>query len=205
MPALRFGISCASLLAGHSPTRAAQSSLVIALYTVNTSHFHMEPHLFLGIMASHGFEPDEFKRRDPSVPLPPPFGAGPPLGQGLAAEAPVAASERQAAPSAGPSEARSATAGQQAARRGGADGGGARPGAGLSKAQKAQLGRIEAAGAEAVRARGLPAGLAREYPYMLVEPDALFLKDVRHLLEEYRRVVLQYESLKAGVASEGLR
>jgi hypothetical protein len=186
-----------------------QSSLVIALFTINTTHFNMEQHLFLGIMASHGFEPNEFKPRAPSAALPPPFGAGPPLGQGLTESRPSATPAAAAANSGGSrtSMADSRVASGAVARRGGGGGGGGSSsgGAALSKAQKAVIARIEGAGGELVRQRGLPASLAREYPFMLMDADTLFLKDVRQLLEEYRRVVLQYESLKTGLAADGLR
>ena len=172
--------------------RALQTSVVIALYTVSTSHFNMDPTLFCGIMASHGFQPGEFMPRAPGTKLPAPFDTGPPLGEALAD--PADSSQAQS----------------PAARGGRSNGQQARPrGAGSGRMSKhaahAYISRLESLGEGIVQERGAVQGLARTYPFLLQGPDELFVKDVRDLLEQYRAVVLSYEALKAGLTAEGPR
>jgi hypothetical protein len=153
-----------------------QSSVVIALYTINTSHFNMDSHLFLGIMASHGFNVREFQQRDNRAGLPPPFGTGPPLGQGLKGET-------------GSSGAAQSSEGAPAALA---------PSVSVSK----YLGKVEKNGMAIVQGRGLPHSFAKLYPFFLQEADDLFLHDVAELLEQYKSIAIKYEALKAGIGAE---
>jgi hypothetical protein len=154
----------------------------VALYTIDTSHFNMEPHLFCGIMASHGFQPKEFLPRAQGTKLPPPFDSGLPLGEGLQS----AAGDLTALGL----EPRGKTAGKSDRR--------------LSKqASKAQLARLERMGAHMVHDPSMSQGLVRSYPFLLQNGDELFIKDVRELLAQYRTVVLKYEGLKAALLAGG--
>lgn len=153
---------------------SVQSSVVIALYTINTAHFNMDFHLFLGLMASHGFNVQEFQPRDHKAGLPPPFGQGPPLGQGLKSETTSSgAVPKEPAPVIHA------------------------PPVSVAK----HLGKLEKTGMAIVQAHGLPHSFAKLYPYALQEPDDLFLNDVAELLEQYKNIAIKYEALKAGLAS----
>lgn len=154
----------------------------MALYTIDTSHFNMESHLFCGIMASHGFQPREFLPRVPGTKLPPPFDSGPPLGEALANAAGELAGMA--------TEMRGASAAKSDRR--------------ISKqASKAQLARLERLGAQMVLGRSMSQSLVRGYPFLLQNGDELFVKDVRELLAQYRAVVLKYEGLKAALLAGG--
>lgn len=147
--------------------------MVIALYTINTAHFNMDSHLFLGIMASHGFNVQEFQPRDSKAGLPSPFGPGPPLGQGLQSETTSSGAMKEPAPVIHT------------------------PPVSVAK----YLGKLEKAGMAIVQAHGLPHSFAKLYPYALQEPDDLFLNDIPELLEQYKNITMKYEALKAGLAS----
>lgn len=174
--------------------RCVQASVVIALYTVNTAHFNMDSTLFLGIMASHGFNPDEFQPRDPQARLPPPFDTGPPLGEGLAPQqlveanvphADLGATQRPMVPQS-PSEHPQPQSDK------------AKTGSSSSAARK-RVHELERLGAVKLQDQGLPPHMATTYPFLMQNADDLFLKDVRELLEQYHSVVLKYEALKLGL------
>eukprot|EP00892_Ulva_mutabilis_P005543 jgi/Ulvmu1/3360/UM156_0017.1 len=162
------------------------SSVVIALYTINTTHFNVDSHLLLGIMASHGFDAAEFQARDSKAGLPPPFGTGPPLGQSRARESLPGQRSRT-------SPRQSSTSERQ---KGGTDSSGA-TGAGMSR----YLGRLEKTGSSLIQTRGFSQSLTRMYPYLLQTSEDLMLRDVEDLLEQYKSLVMRYESLKAGLAN----
>lgn len=163
----------------------AQTSVVVALYTINTTHFNMEARLFQGLMASHGFQAQEFVPRAPGTKLPPPFDDGPPLGQGLAE--PHAASG-----DVNPRVARTPAAARAEGR--------------ISKqATRAHIARLELAGASLVQEQALATNLVRGYPFLLQSSEDLFVKDVQDLLDQYRAVVLKYEGLKAALAAAGAK
>lgn len=170
-----------------------QSSVVIALYTITTTHFNMDARLLCGIMASHGFQPNEFMPRAPNTKLPPPFDSGPPLGEGLA----EAASSRGASSS---HDAGGGTANSAVAARG-ARGGDAR--AKLGKhATRAYVRRLEQTGETLVQDRSVSQALMRAYPFLLQSADDLFVKDVKELLDSYHSLVLRYEGLKLAIAAD---
>jgi hypothetical protein len=173
---------------------------MIALYTVSTNHFNMDSRLFCGIMASHGFQPNEFCPRAAGTKLPPPFDTGPPLGQGLAGSRNEPAPPPPMTTSEG-----SNLHGGQADGRGGQ--GEAKPASTriAKHTAKAYIGHLEQFGEALVQDRSLSQSLVRLYPFLLQSPDELFVKDVKDLLEQYRSVVLKYEGLKAALAVEGPR
>lgn len=165
---------------------AVQSSVVIALYTINTTHFNVDSHLFLGIMASHGFDAGEFQARESKVGLPPPFGSGPPLGQNNKREASSLQRSRTSS---------SRQDGVHERAKHGNDSA-VHSGAGLSR----YISRLEKSGSSLIQSRGLSQTVSRVYPYLLQTPDDLTLRDVEDLLDQYKALVMRYEALKAGLA-----
>lgn len=163
-----------------------QSSIVAALYTINTTHFNVDPNLFLGIMASHHFDPAEFQPRDTTSGLPPPFGTGPPLGQSKTRHALSTQRLRPALRQDATNE----------RPRHGSDSA-SHTGPGVSR----YLARLEKTGSSLVQCRGLSQSLSRTYPFLLQNPEDLTLRDVEDLLEQYKNSVMRYEALKAGVAN----
>lgn len=178
---------CVSIHTTFTRRCAVQSSVVIALYTINTTHFNVDSHLLLGIMASHGFNAAEFQARDTKSGLPPPFGNGPPLGQ----------SKPPQDPSPGQRSRANARHGSPNERPKAGTDSSISAGVGMSR----YLGRLEKSGTSIIQSRGLSQSLTRMYPYLLQNPDDLMLRDVEDLLEQYKSLVMRYESLKAGLAN----
>ena len=169
-----------------------QTSVVVALYTVDTTHFNMDSRLFCGIMASHGFQPNEFAPRAPNTKLPPPFDTGPPLGEGLA-ETPSS----RGASSQGASGAASNSSGAPRHIRSAE----VRPKMG-KHATRAYLRRLEQTGEALVQDRNVSQTMMRTYPFLLQNADDLFVKDVKELLESYHTIVLKYEGIKLALAGD---
>lgn len=164
-----------------------QSSVVIALYTINTTHFNVDSHLFLGIMASHGFNAAEFQAREITVGLPPPFGNGPPLGQNKKREASSSQRSRMSSSLQDSMNDRAKHGSESSVQSS----------AGVSR----HISRLEKTGSSLIQSRGLSQSLSRVYPYLLQHPDDLTLRDVDDLLEQYKGLVMRYEGLKAGLAN----
>lgn len=137
-------------------------------------------------MASHGFDAAEFQARDSKAGLPPPFGNGPPLGQSRTGGSTSAQRSRTSGHHSSPNE----------RQKLGSDTG-VLTAAGMSR----YLGRLEKTGSSLIQSRGLSQSLTRMYPYLLQAPDDLMLRDVEDLLEQYKSLVMRYESLKAGLAN----
>lgn len=189
-------------------------SYIVALYTINTTHFDMEPDVFLACMVSQGFEDvREFQPRPSSLALPPPFGNGPPLGKHPQSASPPPTSEPRAR--AGAAEAKDkhlpdAEVSESLSKRDveGAQEVVARNAPNVHGTERLPVRRIdelEKMGANAMMSQGHAQRLARKHPYLLHSAEDLFLKDVGELLAEYRKLVMQHEALRVGLQLCGFR